>query len=170
MPIPDAEAVYRELLARIRLMHEQRPLLVVGIHSGGAWLAQRLADDLAGSHCEAGGDSLGFLSSAFHRDDYAQRPGLPDNMNATRLPLSIDDREILLVDDVLYTGRTIRAALNELFDYGRPGRVQLAVLADRGGRQLPIQADFVGCRYEPAADQRLTLSRDTDGRFHFQIP
>ena len=160
---PNAQAIYDELLSQVRRAASPTPLLLVGIHTGGAWIAQRLAADLAES-----GPELGFLSSAFHRDDIAQR-GLPSSMKSTQLPLSIDDREIILVDDILFTGRTVRAALNELFDYGRPRSVKLAVLVDRGGRQLPFQPDFCGSRIELAAGENLRLSQDTAGRFDLAI-
>ncbi len=170
---PDAEAAYQALLGQVRPVLAEPGLLVVGIHSGGAWIAGRLVADgahggtadgkLAGSPVE-----LGFLSSAFHRDDYGSR-GLPDSLQSTRLPLSIDERDILLVDDILHTGRTIRASLNELFDYGRPRSVRLAVLIDRGGRQLPVQPDFLGLRLVSRPGQRLRLRQDADGVFEVAI-
>lgn len=168
---PDAQAIYANLLAQLKQSLGDDPVLLVGIHTGGAWVARMLADDLHAGDSADNGDppaiELGFLSSAFHRDDIARR-GLPSSMKSTQLPLSIDDRHIILVDDILYTGRTIRAALNELFDYGRPQSVRLAVLVDRGGRQLPVQADFCGARIELAQGQSLRLSQDTTGRLELQ--
>ncbi|HEY1092237.1 MAG TPA: bifunctional pyr operon transcriptional regulator/uracil phosphoribosyltransferase PyrR, partial [Burkholderiaceae bacterium] len=130
----DAEALYADLLKGVgKLMRPETVL--VGIWSGGAWLAERLATDLgqAGQH--------GVISSSLHRDDFGSR-GMSASADHTKLPFSVDGRHILLIDDVLYTGRTTRAAINELFDYGRPAAVVLAVLVDRGGRELPIQADY----------------------------
>lgn len=157
----DAEALYAELREGIR------PLLrpdcsLVGIWSGGAWLAERLQADLglAGAH--------GVISSALHRDDFGER-GLAGGGGATQLPFAIDGRHIVLVDDVLYTGRTIRAALNELFDFGRPASVQLAVLVDRGGRELPIAAGCAAARVALPASQRLSLARAESGRFTFSV-
>lgn len=157
---PDAEALYLQLLAGIR------PLLgphtrLVGIHSGGAWLAERTQRDL-GLVATAG-----TISSAMHRDDFAQR-GLSDG-GQTQLGFDVNGADILLFDDVLYTGRTIRAALNELFDYGRPASVKLVVLVDRGGRELPVQADVVAARIALPATQSLALIRDSAGRFSFQV-
>ncbi|MGZ5270780.1 MAG: bifunctional pyr operon transcriptional regulator/uracil phosphoribosyltransferase PyrR, partial [Ramlibacter sp.] len=124
----DAEALYRELARGVPALRGPAGRLV-GITSGGAWLAQRLQRDL-GLDGEAG-----VISSAMHRDDFAQR-GLSGSAQ-TELPFDVDGAHIVLLDDVLYTGRTIRAVLNELFDYGRPASVKLAVLVDRGGRELP---------------------------------
>ncbi len=156
----DAEALYRELLRGVGALWGADTRLV-GIASGGAWLAERLQADLKapGRH--------GVISSAMHRDDYARR-GLSAG-EPTRLPFEVNGARILILDDVLYTGRTIRAVVNELFDYGRPARVQLAVLVDRGGRELPIQADFAAARVTLAASQSLALRRDPAGTFSFQV-
>ena len=134
----DAEALYAELRDGVRGLIKPDTSLV-GIWSGGAWLAERLQADLGllGSH--------GVISSTLHRDDFGER-GLASGTDPTHLPFAIDGRHILLVDDVLYTGRTIRAVINEMFDFGRPASVQLAVLVDRGGRELPIQAAFAAAR------------------------
>jgi pyrimidine operon attenuation protein/uracil phosphoribosyltransferase len=125
--------------------------LMVGIHTGGAWVARHLHQTL-GLH-----EPLGLLDISFYRDDFS-RIGVNPRVKPSMLPLSVDDRHILLVDDVLYTGRTVRAALNELFDYGRPASVVLAVLIDRGGRELPIQADVTGHRLSLARHQQVKLS------------
>ena len=156
----DAEALYKELLRGVRGLCQTNTRLV-GITSGGAWLAQRLQRDL-GLAGEAGQ-----VSSVMHRDDFAQR-GLSSG-GQTQLPFEVDGADILVLDDVLYTGRTIRAVLNELFDYGRPARVQLAVLVDRGGRQLPVQADFAAARVALPESQSLALARDDAGAFSFQV-
>ncbi|CAM3398753.1 bifunctional pyr operon transcriptional regulator/uracil phosphoribosyltransferase PyrR [Paracidovorax anthurii] len=156
----DAEALYRELLAGVRALRTPQTQLA-GIASGGAWLAERLQRDL-----DLPGDA-GVLSSALHRDDFSQR-GLSASAQ-TRLSFEVAGADILLLDDVLYTGRTIRAVLNELFDYGRPARVRLAVLVDRGGRELPVQADFAAARVALPARQSLALARADDGAFHFHV-
>lgn len=134
---------------------------LVGITSGGAWLAERLQKDLG-----LAGDP-GVISSAMHRDDFARR-GLAASAQ-TRLDFDVNGAHILLLDDVLYTGRTLRAVLNELFDYGRPAAVSLAVLVDRGGRELPVQADYAAARVALPPDQSLALARDAQGRFRFQV-
>ena len=126
----DAEALYRELLRGVRSMLTPTTHLA-GIASGGAWLAERLQKDLGLE------GPAGVLSSVMHRDDFAQR-GLSAGAQ-TSLPFDVNGADVLVLDDVLYTGRTIRAVLNELFDYGRPASVRLAVLVDRGGRELPCR-------------------------------
>jgi pyrimidine operon attenuation protein / uracil phosphoribosyltransferase len=157
----DAEALYAELRDGVRGLIKPDTSLV-GIWSGGAWLAERLQADLGllGSH--------GVISSTLHRDDFGER-GLASGTDPTHLPFAIDGRHILLVDDVLYTGRTIRAVINEMFDFGRPASVQLAVLVDRGGRELPIQAAFAAARVVLPVAQRLSLARQDDGRFTFSV-
>jgi pyrimidine operon attenuation protein / uracil phosphoribosyltransferase len=157
----DAEALYVDLKRSVqRLLQPQSRL--VGIWSGGAWLAQRLHADMP---CEG---RHGVLSSALHRDDYGSR-GLASGTDATDLPFEIDGAHIVLVDDVLNTGRTIRAALNELFDFGRPASVRLAVLVDRGERQLPIEPAYAAAKVALPAGQRLSLARDDSGRFNFSV-
>ena len=156
----DAESLYQELLKGVRgLLTPQARL--VGITSGGAWLAARLQKDL-GLQGEAGS-----ISSAMHRDDFAQR-GLADG-GQTKLPFEINDAHLIVLDDVLFTGRTLRAVINELYDYGRPAKVQLAVLVDRGGRELPIQADFAAASVSLPSDQKLRLTQSDDGRFKFSV-
>jgi pyrimidine operon attenuation protein/uracil phosphoribosyltransferase len=157
----DAEALYADLLSGVRGLMKPDAVLV-GIWSGGAWLAERLQRDLklAGEH--------GVISSALHRDDFGSR-GMTAAADHTKLPFDVDDSHIVLVDDVLYTGRTIRATLNELFDFGRPASVTLAVLVDRGGRELPIHAAVSAARVTLPREQRLSLARDAAGRFSFDI-
>ena len=157
----DAEALYAELLAGVRALLRPQTRLV-GIWSGGAWLAARLQADL-----QLAGKP-GVISSALHRDDFSAR-GMASGADATSLPFEIDGAHLLLIDDVLYTGRTIRAVVNELFDFGRPASVQLAVLVDRGGRELPIAAAFAAARLVLPAAQTLSLARAEDGAFSFQI-
>ena len=156
----DAEALYRDLLRGVQQLRRPETRLV-GITSGGAWLAERLHKDLG----LAG--TPGVISSAMHRDDYARR-GLSATAQ-TQLDFDVNGAHILVLDDVLYTGRTIRAVLNELFDYGRPASVSLAVLVDRGGRELPIQADYAAARMSLPTDQALALARDPGGLFTFQV-
>ena len=156
----DAEALYGDLLRGVRPLLEGGGRLV-GITSGGAWLAERMQKDL-GLAGEAG-----VISSAMHRDDFAKR-GLAASAQ-TKLAFDVNDARIVLLDDVLYTGRTIRAVINELFDYGRPASVALAVLVDRGGRELPVQPDFAAARVSLPPTQSLELARDGAGRFSFRI-
>jgi pyrimidine operon attenuation protein/uracil phosphoribosyltransferase len=156
----DAEAIYRELLQGVGQMCRMDTKLV-GITSGGAWMAERLQKDLGLP------GKPGIISSAMHRDDFAQR-GLSAG-GQTVLPFDVNGAHILILDDVLYTGRTLRAVINELFDYGRPASVKLAVMVDRGGRELPVQADFAVARVSLAADQSLALARDADGTFSFEV-
>jgi pyrimidine operon attenuation protein / uracil phosphoribosyltransferase len=156
----DAEALYRELLRGVPAIMQVDTHLV-GITSGGAWLADRLQRDL-----KLPGQA-GTISSAMHRDDFAQR-GLSAG-GQTVLPFDVNGAHILVLDDVLYTGRTIRAVINELFDYGRPASVKLAVLVDRGGRELPVQADFAAARVALGDKQSLALARSDAGVFSFNV-
>ena len=156
----DAEALYADLRKGVRGLLAGDAVLV-GIWSGGAWLAERLQRDLQrpGRH--------GVISSTLHRDDFGSR-GLA-RADATDLPFSVEGRRIVLIDDVLYTGRTIRAVVNELYDFGRPASVALAVLVDRGGRELPVAAAHAAARITLPAAQRLSLARGDDGRFSFVV-
>jgi pyrimidine operon attenuation protein / uracil phosphoribosyltransferase len=156
----DAEALYRELVRGVQQLRRPDTRLV-GVTSGGVWLAERLHQDLG-----LAGEP-GVISSAMHRDDYARR-GLAATAQ-TRLDFDVNGAQIIVLDDVLYTGRTIRAVLNELFDYGRPAGVSLAVLVDRGGRELPVQADYAAARVTLPADRSLELARDAQGRFSFKV-
>ena len=153
--LPDAEAALASLVERMRgaIAHDAA---LVGIYSGGAWLAERLAALLPGEH------ALGFIDVSYYRDDY-EISGLKPNTKRTSLPFDVSGASIVLVDDVLYTGRSVRAAINELFDFGRPERIELAVLVDRGGRELPIEAAYTGARLAVARDLSIVLSRDPGG-------
>ena len=135
--------------------------LIIGIHTGGAWLAEHLRMALGSTH------PLGMLDISFYRDDFTQI-GLNPQVKSSDLPESIEDQHIILVDDVLHTGRTIRAAMNELFDYGRPKSISLAVLLDREGRQLPIQADVCGININLAPEQQVKLSY-ADNAFELNV-
>jgi pyrimidine operon attenuation protein/uracil phosphoribosyltransferase len=156
----NAESLYGDLLRALQPQWGANDRLV-GITSGGAWLAERLQADLGLSV------PVGVISSAMHRDDFARR-GLADG-GVTRLPFEIEGAHLWIIDDVLYTGRTVRAVINELYDYGRPASVRLAVLVDRGGRELPIQADCAAARLSLPAEQKLSLQRAPDGRLSFSL-
>ena len=159
--VPDAEALYVELLRGVKSLLRGSTRLV-GVASGGAWLAERLHRDLALS------GAPGIVSSTLHRDDFARR-GLAASAQTT-LPFDMNGADVLLLDDVLYTGRTLRAVLNELFDFGRPACVRLAVLVDRGGRELPVAADFAAARLALPAAQSLSLARGgANGRFSLRV-
>jgi len=127
---------------------------IVGIHRRGAILAQRI--HALTSELVERSVPLGFADISFHRDDLGRRPSAPV-VHATQLDFPVEGRTIVIVDDVLYTGRTVRSAIDEIFDYGRPARVQLAVLIDRGHRELPIRPDYVGKNLPTAHDQRVNV-------------
>ncbi len=152
-PLPHIPTLLEEMASRIaslpRFAHTAP--LMVGIQTGGLWLAEALHHRLALK------EPLGKLDISFYRDDFS-RIGLNPSVQPSHLPWTVDGRHLLLVDDILYTGRTIRAAMNELFDYGRPASITLAIAVDRGGRELPIQADILGCRLEVPAGQQIKLS------------
>jgi pyrimidine operon attenuation protein/uracil phosphoribosyltransferase len=150
--LPEAEKLCQQLAAELKPRIGPKSAMV-GLYTGGAWLAERLHREL---RIQA---PLGLMDIAFYRDDYAAR-GLKHDPKRTQIPFDVNGAEILLVDDVLYSGRTVRAAMNELFDYGRPASISLVVLADRGGRQLPICAQYVGARLEVPGGMRLTLKQD----------
>ena len=154
--LPDAEKLCAQLAAELRPKLGPKTAMI-GLYTGGAWLAERLHKLLALK------DPLGLMDIAFYRDDYAAR-GLKHDPKRTKIPFDVNGCELLLVDDVLYTGRTVRAAMNELFDYGRPRSIALVVLADRGGRQLPICAQYVGTRVEVPPGMRLTLKKQDSGK------
>ena len=156
MKLPDAEKLCEALAAELRPRIGPRSAMI-GLYTGGAWLAERLHKLLEMK------SPLGLMDIAFYRDDYAAR-GLKHDPKRTKIPFDVNGSDLLLVDDVLYSGRTVRAAMNELFDYGRPASISLVVLADRGGRQLPICAQHIGARVEVPAGQRLRLKREDSGK------
>lgn len=152
MPLPDPEMLVRAMAEQMRGKIAKDAALV-GIYTGGAWVAERLHRALGLA------TPLGLLAVTLHRDDFG-RIGLHREVRRSQIPFPVDGREIVLVDDVLHTGRTIRAALNELFDFGRPRAVRLAVLADRDGRELPVAPDFLGAKVDVGPDEDLVLSND----------
>ena len=156
----NAQALYGTLRDGVKSLLGPQTRLV-GITSGGAWLAAQLQQDLKLD------GRAGTISSALHRDDFAKR-GLSAGGQSS-LPFDVNGADIIILDDVLYTGRTIRAVINELFDYGRPASVKLAVLVDRGGRELPIAADFCAARIMLPANQSLALLRTESGEFSFDV-
>jgi pyrimidine operon attenuation protein/uracil phosphoribosyltransferase len=150
--LPEPESLVEALAAQMRGRIAPDAALI-GIYSGGPWLAQRL-------HAALGiGVPLGTLAVTLHRDDFG-RIGLHREARRSQIPFPVDGREIILVDDVLYTGRTVRAAINELFDFGRPRAVRLAVLIDRGGRELPVCADFTGASLDVGPGEELVLTNE----------
>lgn len=163
MTLPNAEQLLQTLADQLRPLIRDNTALV-GIHSGGAWLVERLlpllAQDRELPH--------GLLDISFYRDDFS-RIGLHPQTKPSQIPFDVQDRHIILVDDVLYTGRTIRAAMNELFDYGRPAGIMLAVLVSRNGRELPVSADVAAVEMTLTADQNLQLLRRDDGRFYLKL-
>jgi pyrimidine operon attenuation protein/uracil phosphoribosyltransferase len=154
--LPEAEVLCEKLAGDLR-SHIKPTTAMIGLYTGGAWLAERL-HALLGMR-----EPLGLMDIAFYRDDYHAQ-GLHHDPKRTKIPFDVSGRDLLLVDDVLYTGRTVRAAMNELFDYGRPASISLVVLADRGGRQLPICAQHCGARVEVPAGMRLRLKRNESGK------
>jgi len=158
----DAEAIYRTFAQRVRDLVAGRTIHLVGVHSGGTWLAERLREELGIAA------PVGMLDVSFYRDDFG-RAGLKPDVKPSQIGFEVESAQILMVDDVLYTGRTVRAAMNELFDYGRPARIDLAVLIDRGGRELPVAATVVGRTIEVPEDVIVELSRDDTGKLHLTL-
>ena len=157
----DAEALCRQLAEQIR-PHVGPATALVGIYTGGLWLAERL-------HAELGiAQPLGAIDVSFYRDDYASK-GLHAKPQRTEITFNVDGAHVILVDDVLYTGRTTRAAINELFDYGRPAAVDLAVLADRGGRELPVAATWKVWDVALETKQSLVLEKQDDGQLAWRL-
>jgi len=159
--LPDAEAQCRQLAELIRPQLHKNPALV-GIYSGGAWIAERLKELLGLP------EEVGMIDVSFYRDDFAEK-GLHPQCRPTLIPFDVEGRHLILVDDVLYTGRTTRAAINELFDYGRPASVALAVLADRGGRELPVAPTWGVWDVSLQDAQNLVLARDASGQLAWRL-
>jgi len=168
MPIkalPDAEAQCVVLAEQLRphvASPGGKPIALIGIYSGGAWIAERLRELLGLK------EETGLIDVSFYRDDFAEK-GLHPQVKPTSIPFDVEGRHIVLVDDVLYTGRTTRAALNEIFDYGRPACIQLAVLADRGGRELPMAAQYNTWDVGLDDGETLVLARDDGGRLSWRL-
>lgn len=161
MTLPDAEELLAKLADGIK-PYVTPDTALVGIHSGGVWLMERLLPIL-------GHDlAYGSLDVSFYRDDFGSR-GLHAETKPSQIPFDVNDRNILLIDDVFYTGRTIRAAMNELFDYGRPASISLAVLVNRGGRELPIMPQVSAAEIPLPPEQNLQLLRDKHGRFTLKL-
>ena len=160
--LPDAEALCAALADAMRGRIDPAATALVGIHTGGLWVAERL-------HAALGLKTpLGSINVSFYRDDYSRR-GLHANAKAARIPFTVEGAHIVIVDDVVHTGRTVRAAINELFDYGRPAKIDLAVLVDRGGRELPIAPSFCPHSLSLPAAHKLALERAADGGLSFQV-
>lgn len=165
MQLPDPEALLTDITARIQAQLEKNGSsnsALVGIHSGGVWLVQRILKSIKQDV------AYGTLDAALYRDDYAQR-GLKTEPKPSQIPFDVQDKHIILIDDIFYTGRTVRAAMNELFDYGRPASITLAVLINRGGAELPILPNIVGTEILLNPDQSLQLSQDTKGKLHLSL-
>jgi len=162
--LPPVDALLESMTWNLKVKLHGRSIerpLIIGIHTGGVWIAKRLHQALELT------EPMGALDISFYRDDFSQI-GIHPEVKPSELPFDIDDRHIVLVDDVLHTGRTIRAALNELFDYGRPASVLLAVLVERGGRELPIGADVVGTHLELSDGEQVKLLGPEDLRLERQ--
>jgi pyrimidine operon attenuation protein/uracil phosphoribosyltransferase len=159
--LPDPEALCAELVRQLKPQVNADTALV-GIHTGGAWLAERLHEALKIAL------PMGLLDISFYRDDF-DKTGLHPQIKPTQIPFEVEGRHIVLVDDVLYTGRTVRGAMNELFDYGRPASISLAVLVDRGGRELPVAAQYIGARLEIPTNRMLVLDRDENGKLRLKL-
>jgi pyrimidine operon attenuation protein/uracil phosphoribosyltransferase len=160
-PLPDAEQLLTALIEQMRPAVGPETGLI-GIHTGGVWVAERVHQALKLP------TPLATLDVSFYRDDYEAR-GLHRDLKNSDIPFEIEGRDLILVDDVLHTGRTIRAALNEIFDYGRPATVRLATLVDRDGRQLPVAAQFAGATLSLAPGQNIGLKRDAAGKLTFEL-
>lgn len=148
-------------LKRIIIERQLNKPLMIGIRTGGVWIAEIMHRRLKIN------EPLGLLDISFYRDDFSQI-GVNPNVKPSQLPMHMEARDIILIDDVFYTGRTIRAALNEIFDYGRPNQVVLAVLIERDGRQIPLCPDCVGARITLSADQRIKLTGPDSLGVHLQ--
>ena len=160
----DAEFLIEAMAVQLRELLTRRGIAdpaLVGIHTGGVWVAERLRQRLGIA------TPLGQLDISFYRDDFGEK-GLHPQVKPTSIPFEVEARHLILVDDVLYTGRTTRAAINELFDYGRPASVKLAVLADRGGRELPVCAEFCTWKVSLDESEELILEPDASGRLQWR--
>lgn len=160
MILPNPETLLAEITAKIKAQLEINGApntALIGIHSGGVWLMQRILKSIQQDIPN------GTLDAALYRDDYAQR-GLKSESKPSNITFDVSDKHLILIDDIFYTGRTTRAAMNELFDYGRPASISLAVLINRGGAELPIVPNIVGADIALKPNQDLQLSLDADGK------
>lgn len=169
MQLPNPETLLAEITAKITEKIQAQLAInglpnsaLVGIHSGGVWLMQRILESIKQDI------PYGMLDAALYRDDYAQR-GLKTEPKPSQIPFDVQDKHLILIDDIFYTGRTTRAAMNELFDYGRPASITLAVLINRGGAELPILPNIVGAEILLQPKQSLQLSQDTKGKLHLSL-
>ena len=156
----DIDKIIRDMAENISALNLPDPLMI-GIHTGGVWVAERLHTLLGFT------EQLGTLDISFYRDDFS-RVGLNPEVKTSELPTAVENRNIILIDDVLYTGRTIRAAMNEIFSYGRPSIVKLGVLIERSGREIPIQADITGCTMSLDESQQAKLVNQ-DGELKLNV-
>jgi len=159
--LPDAQRLLSDLAAQIG-RDAQPGTALVGIYTGGVWIAERLHEMLGLS------TPIGTIDVAFWRDDY-KKTGMRPGVKPSDIRFEVEGADIILVDDVLYTGRTIRAAMNEIFDYGRPKSIRLAALVDRGGRELPISAQYVGAQVRVEQHQTIVLKRDGNGALSLEL-
>lgn len=159
--MPNAELLFAALREKMAASIAFNAKLV-GVYSGGAWIADRLKAELDGEH------EVGYIDVSFYRDDLSTA-GLKPTVRSTQIPFAVEGAHIVIVDDVLFTGRSIRAAINTLFDFGRPASIQLAVLVDRGGRELPIAAEYIGESLIVPADQMLAVNKDETGKFFLSM-
>ncbi len=164
--LPDAEDLLKVLAQKLEPLLQKNTALV-GIHSGGVWLMQRLLTLLENTISKHGIEH-GTLDVSFYRDDYAQR-GLKAENRPSQIPFDVENKHIILIDDVFYTGRTTRAAMNELFDYGRPASISLVALVNRGGRELPIAPQIVAAEIALDASQHLQLTKLADGTLALEL-
>ena len=161
MQLPNPENLLSDLTSAIKTQLQDNSA-IVGIHSGGVWVMERVLAKLDEEI------PFGTLDAAFYRDDFAQR-GLKSRPQAANIPFDVKDKHIILIDDIFYTGRTTRAAINELFDYGRPASITLAVLINRGGAELPISPQIVGAEFPLMPNQRFQLSKTTQGKLSLTL-
>lgn len=161
MEIPNAETLLTKVTQDIAAIANAQTA-IVGIHRGGVWMMERILPTLDASI------PFGTLDAALYRDDYAQR-GLKSTTQPANIPFDVNDKHIILIDDIFYTGRTARAAMNELFDYGRPANITLSVLINRGGAQLPIKPQITGAEMPIAANEQFKLTKTPEGQLHLAL-
>jgi len=161
MQLPNPEDLLAKVSAQVADLI-QADTAIIGIHSGGVWMMERILSDIEQTVPH------GTLDASLYRDDFAQR-GLKDEPQPANIPFDVKGKHIILIDDIFYTGRTTRAAINELFDYGRPASITLAVLINRGGAQLPIKPQIIGADLPLKANEHLQLSLTTQGKLNITL-